>query len=112
VIAMGMVQMPFDEVVDMIAMRHGLVSAARTMDMARLMASAAVIRRASIRVRLRYLDHVLVYMVPMRMVQMPIMQVVDMVAVPHGGVPATRAVRVGMVGVVRLRTGSHHPISL
>ena len=52
-------------------------------------------------------------MVTMRMVQMPIMQVVDVVAVPHGGVPATGAMRVGMVGMMGLRTGSgHHPISL
>jgi uncharacterized protein GlcG (DUF336 family) len=109
---MGMMQMAFYEIVDMIAMRHGLVSAVRTMDMAWLMASTVVIRRADVRVCLRHLDHVLVHMVTMRMVQMPIMQVVDMVAVPHGGVPAARAMRMGMVGMVGLRTVSHHPISL
>ena len=49
---MGMMQMPFHEIIDMIAMRYGFVSAALTVDMAWLMASTAVIRRAGARVRL------------------------------------------------------------
>jgi hypothetical protein len=108
---MRMVQMPIHEIVDMTVMRHGLVSAAGTMDMARLMTGTAVIRRAGIRVRLRHLDHMLVHMVAMRMVQMAIMQIVDMVAVPHRGMPATGAMRVAMVGVVGLRTATHYQIS-
>jgi hypothetical protein len=103
--------MPFHEIVHVIAMWHGLVSAAGAVDMPGLMAGTAVSRRAGIRVALRHLDHVLVHMVAMRMVQMPIMQIIDMIAVPYGGVPATSAMRVGMVSVVGLRTGSHHPIS-
>jgi hypothetical protein len=108
---MRMVQVPIHEIVDMIAMRHGLVSAAGTMDMARLMAGTAVIRRAGVWVRFRHLDHMLVHMVAMRMVQMAIMQIVDMVAVPQGGVAATGAMRVAMVGVVGLRTATHHRTS-
>jgi hypothetical protein len=99
---MGMMQMPFHEVVHMVAMRHRLVSAARTMDVAGLMPSTAVIRRASVRVCLRYFDHVLVDVVTMRMVQMPVMQIVDMVSVPYRSVPATIAMRVGMVRMVGL----------
>jgi hypothetical protein len=106
--AVGMVQMPFHEIVDVIAMWHGLVSATGTMDMAGLMAGTAVSRRAGIRIRLRHLDHVLVHMVAMRMVQMPIMEVIDMVAVTHGGMAATSAMRVGVTVVAGLRTGTHH----
>jgi len=65
--------MAFHEIVDMIAMRHGLVSATRTMAMARLMAGTAVRPCADFRVRLRHLDHMLVHMITMWMVQMAIM---------------------------------------
>ena len=47
---MGMMQMPLNEIVDMISVRYGLVAAARTMHMARLMASTAVIRRTGVRI--------------------------------------------------------------
>ena len=101
-VAMRVVEMPIDEIVDMAVMRHRLVSAAGTMDVARLMAGTAVIRRAGVRVRLRHLDLMLVHVVAMRMVQMAIMQIVDMVAVPQCGVAAAGAMRVAMVGVVGL----------
>jgi len=99
---MRVVQMPIHEIVDMAVMRHRLVSAAGTMDMARFMTGTAMIRRAGVWVRLRHLDHMLVHMVAMRMVQMTIMQIVDMVAVPQCGVAAAGAMRVAMVGVVGL----------
>jgi hypothetical protein len=100
----GMVQMPFHKIVDMIAMRHRLVSAAGTMNMAGLMAGTTVSRGAGIRIGLRHLDH----MVAMRMVQMPIMEVIDMVAVTHGGMAAASAMRVGVTVVAGLRTAVHH----
>lgn len=100
VIAMRMMQMPFHEVVDMVAMRNRLVPAAPTMYVARLMPSTAVIRRARIRVCLRYFNHVLINVIAMRMVQMPIMQVVDMVSVAYRGVATPIAMRVVMIGVM------------
>ncbi|HTV28034.1 MAG TPA: hypothetical protein VMF32_09650, partial [Xanthobacteraceae bacterium] len=80
--------MPVHEIVNMIAVRHGLVSAVGAMGMVWLMTSTPVIRRADLRVRLRHLDHMLVHVVAMRMVQMPVMQIVDVIAVPHGGMAA------------------------
>ena len=109
---MRVVQMPIDEIVDMALMRYRLVSAAGTMDMAGFMTGTAMIRRAGVGVGLRHLDHMLVHVVAMRMVQMAIMQIVDMVAVPQCGVTAAGAMRVAMVGVVGLRTATHHRISL
>ena len=53
----------------------------------------------------------LVDMALVGMVQMPVMQVVDMSAMPHRSVPTTGLVHVVMVGMVGLRTVSHHPIS-
>ncbi|MFO1057572.1 MAG: hypothetical protein U1E53_11475 [Dongiaceae bacterium] len=92
--AMGMMQVPVHEIVNMTAVRHGLVSAVGAMGMVRLMTSTPVIRRADVRVRFRHLDHMLVHVVAMRMVQMPVMQIVDVIAVPHSGMAAAGAMRV------------------
>jgi hypothetical protein len=50
---------------------------------------------------------VLVDMIFMRMVEVTIMQVVDMAAVPHGGVAATRTMLVSVARMVGCRAISH-----
>ena len=102
VVAVGMMQVALDEVVDMITVRHRLVPAAGAVNMTRLMAGALVIRRAGIRVRPRHLEHVLVDMVAVRVVQMTIVQIVDVIAVADRGVAAGRTMHVRMAVVVRL----------
>ena len=96
VIAVRVVQVAVDEVVDMIAVGHRLMPAAGAVDMGCVVAAAVVCRRALIGVLVRYLDHVLVHVVSVRMVQMAIVQIVHMVAVAHAGVLALRAVRMRM----------------
>lgn len=49
-VSMGVVEMAIHEIVDMIAVRYGFVTAARPMHMPRLMARTSVIRRASVRI--------------------------------------------------------------
>ncbi len=51
VIAVRVVQVAIDEIVDVIAVRHGFVSAARAMDVVGSMTGAAVVRRAPVGVR-------------------------------------------------------------
>jgi len=104
-VAMWVMEMPVDQIVDMIAMRYRLVPTARTVDMARFMVAAVC--RASVRVLCADLDRVLVDMVPMRMVQMPVMKVVDMVAMPDCGVSASRAMLMIVVCVMRFVTRAH-----
>jgi hypothetical protein len=106
-----MMKMALHEVVDMITVRHGLVPATGTMDVPRLMAGAAVLRGAGVRVRPRHVDHVLVDMIAVWMVQMAVMQIIDMIVVSYGGVAASRAMQVRMVGVMGLRTLAHFSIS-
>lgn len=105
--AVRMVQMAFHQIVDMIAMGHRLVSAIGSMDVSRLMAGAAVIRRAGIRIGLRNLDLMLVDVIAMRMVQVPIVKIVDMVAMPQSDMAAPRTMRVCMAVMVSLRTRAH-----
>jgi len=50
VIAVRMVQVTIDEIVDMIAVRHGFVAAARSMDVVGRVPRALVVRRAPLRI--------------------------------------------------------------
>ena len=83
------------------------MTAAGAVDMARIMTPASMIRGAAIGVVAGDVDHVLVDMISMRMVEMTVVQVVDVPAVPNGGVPATRTVLVSVVGMVG-RGASRH----
>jgi hypothetical protein len=61
---------------------------------------AAMVRSAADGVVGGDVDHMLVDMIFMRMVEVTIMQIVDVAAVPHGGVAAAGAMMVGVVGMV------------
>ena len=98
-VAMLVMQAAIDEIVDVIAMGDGFMAATRPVDVARLVTLMAVLRRALIRVRLAHLDDVLVDAVAVRVVQMAVMQIVDMVAMAHGRVPAIGPVIVRMLGL-------------
>jgi hypothetical protein len=100
----GMMQPTVDEITDVPAVRDGLVTAARTVDVVGVVAQCVGRHRgAGIRVVSADIDDVLVDVVAVRMVQMSVVQVVDMVAVADGGVPAAGAVVVVVVGVMGFR---------
>jgi hypothetical protein len=84
VVAMRMMKMASDAIIHMVAMRHRLVAAAWAMNMTRFMPTATMVGGAIIWVLARYLDHVLVDMIFMRMVEVPLMQIVDVATVAHG----------------------------
>ncbi|WP_174923297.1 MULTISPECIES: hypothetical protein [Burkholderia] len=100
-IAMRMMKVSVDQIVDVIAMRYRFVPATGPMDVTCLVATAA--RRTPVRVLRADLDPVFVDVIAVRMVQMAVVQVVDVVAMPDGGVTAARTmlmVVVGMMGFV------------
>ena len=92
VITMRVVQVPIDEVVDMVPMWDRFMPTARTMNVALLMASAAVIRRAGGGVLFCHLELVFIHMVSMHVVEMAVMEIVHMVPMLDGGVAAAWAV--------------------
>ncbi|HEX9490903.1 MAG TPA: hypothetical protein VF930_11490 [Stellaceae bacterium] len=96
-----------DEIIDIITMRHGLVTAGWTMLVRRIVTSAAVLRRAALGIFRAYPDDVLVDMVAMRMMQMLIMQVVDVTVMADGGVTASVTVPMRVLGVSRMGAGRH-----
>jgi hypothetical protein len=97
--AVGMVQVPFHQVVGVIAVGYGGVAAARTMLVAFIMAIAAMSRRANRRVRRADFKDMFFDLVAVLMMQVAVVQEIDVVAVLDAGVPAVRTVLVGVAFV-------------
>ena len=83
VIAVRVVQVRADEVIEMIAVRHGLVAAACPVHVRLLVIGARVARRARVGVLLADREHMLIAVVAVRMMQVSIVQVIDVVSVPQ-----------------------------
>jgi hypothetical protein len=107
VVAVGMVQVTVDEIVHMVSMRDRFVTAARSMNVSSIMSGAAMVGRATIRILVAHFNPMFVHMIRVRMVQMAIVEIIHMVAVPNGNVTAVRSMRVVVVGMVRKIAGGH-----
>lgn len=102
---MRMMKTAVDEKIDMIAMRHGLVSTPRPMDMARFVTRMCVFRSAMVRVDGAYFNDMFIHMIFVRMMEMAIMQIIDVVAMANRNMATSRSVLMwmsGMSGVVVL----------
>jgi hypothetical protein len=107
VIAVRMVQVPGNMIIDVVAVWHRFMAATRAMGVVRFVTAAAMTRGAAIRIAAGYADHMLVDMAFVRMVKMAVMQVVDVIAVAHGRVPATGPMLMSVMRVVWFRTSGH-----
>ena len=96
----GVVQVAVDEVVDVIAVRHRLVAAARAVHVAAVVAGGRL--GVSVGVLSRHLVRVLLDLGAVLVLQVALVQVVDVVTMLDGGVAAAGAVLVGVVAVVVL----------
>lgn len=90
VIAVGVVKRPIDEIVHMVAVRNLLMAAVGAVDVIRGVRSAHW--RAAVRIRAAHGDDVLVNVVAVRVVKVPVVQVVDVSVVLNCGVAATGSV--------------------
>src|SRR5690348_6858123 len=97
-----------DAVIYMIAMGNRFVTAARAVDMARVMAAALMVRRATVGVGAGHLQHVLIDMTFVRVVKVTVVQIVHVAAMAHSGVAARRPMLVIMVRVGRCGAVGHH----
>ncbi len=105
VVAMRMMQVAVDEIVDVIPMGHRFVTATRTMYMAGLVSAAGVIGSTDFGVRFADFDDMLFDgAVCILMVQMPVVQVVGMTIMIHGCVATLLAVLMLVIGVRRTHT--------
>jgi hypothetical protein len=107
VAAVRVVKMAGDQIIHVAAVRHRLVAAAGAVRMARVVPAAAMIGGAVVGVRSRYLDHVLVDMILVRVVKMAVVQIVRVAAVAHGRMSATRSMLMGMIGMGVCRASGH-----
>jgi len=99
-IAMGVVQVAVDQVVDMVAMGHRFVAAAVAVNMAGLVAGAVMLWGAGVGVGLVYRQRVFVYMPVVGVMQVAVVQVIHVIIMLDGSVAAVRAVLMIVVFVV------------
>lgn len=109
-IAVWMMQVPVDQIVDVVAVRHSLMSAAWAVLVGGVVACAVVARRAGVGVCGGHLDPVLVDVVAVHVMQVPIVKVVDVAVMADRGVAAAGAVHVGVVGVGWMGAGGHRAL--
>ena len=100
----GVMQVPVDQVIDVIAVRHGLVAATGSMFMALFMAATIVVRSCGCRISRVDGNHVLVHMPLVKMVQVPVVEIVRVSLVLNRGMPTAGAVlmRVRVVSLTLL----------
>jgi hypothetical protein len=96
---MRMVQMAVNEIINVISMRHALVPAVGTVDVAALVSSARMIGRAFRTVPGVALDHVLVNVIAVHVMQMAVVQIIGMAVVLESDVTAPCPVLVRMLFV-------------
>ncbi len=108
-VAVGVVQVPVDQVVHVVAVRYGLVTAAGSVPMARLVGVARVIGRAVGGIRAADGELMLVHVVRVGVVEMPIVQVVDVAIVPDCLVAAALPVDV-IVALVLVAGHDRSPV--
>jgi hypothetical protein len=94
-----MVQMPIHKIIDMVAVRDGLVTTAGAMDVIGRVRRARMARRASGRVLGRNRQCVLDDDASILMMQVAVVEIVDVAVVLESDVSAARAVDVVVVGV-------------
>jgi hypothetical protein len=95
--AVLMVKVTVDQIVDVIAMRNGGMTAAGTMAMRGVMGAAAVPIRARLGVRGTHRDGVFVDMAVMVVVQMPVVEIVDVIVVANCEVSTVLSVNVAVI---------------
>jgi hypothetical protein len=103
VVAMRMMQVAIDQIVDVVAMRHRLVATARAMLVSLGVAAAIVVRGTAVRVDRTHGNDVLVKMIFVRVVKMAVVEIVHVALMPDRRMAAagTVPVRVIVVDVMR-----------
>jgi len=91
-----MVQMSVDEIIGIAPVQHEFMPAVRSVNMTGVVRPALVAGCSSITVCISYLQDVLVDMISVQVMEMAIMEIISMPAVPDRGVSATRSVDVIM----------------
>jgi hypothetical protein len=109
-ISVGMVQVTVDQIVDVVAMWHSLVTAPGAMNVVGRMRTAVVAWRALVGIVRADFELVLVYVIAMRMVQVAIVKIIDVIAMLDSGVAAVCAMLMIVSGVMWLVASAHRDV--
>jgi hypothetical protein len=101
-VAVWMVQASVNEIVDVISVRHSLVTAPRAVLMRRLVSACPVFGCAAVGIVSGDLQDVLLYAVAFHVLQVPVLKIVNVIFVSNRGVSAARSMFVRAIGVSRL----------
>jgi hypothetical protein len=96
-VIMGIVKMAPDQIIHMVSVRHGFVTAVGAVYMALRVTFAFMSRSTVLRIGLTDVYDMLIDMVTVRVMQMTIVKVADMVIVGDASVTTFRAVGMGMI---------------
>lgn len=99
VVAMRVVQVTVDEIVDVIAVRHRRMPASGAMHVVLAVCLAIMPRGAVGRIPIADVQRMLIHMVAVRMVQVPVVQIIDVTGVLDGSMSTSGAVLVGVTFV-------------
>jgi hypothetical protein len=99
---MRVMQSTVHKVIDVITVRYGFVSAARTMRV-----RAPVLGRAAQGVGIANLDHMFVDMISMHVMQMTIVQIIYMAVMAHSRVSTARTMLMCVIRMMPLGAGGH-----
>lgn len=111
-IPMGVMQMIANQIINVIAVRYGLMATAGAVLVVRIMDAAMMCGRAPVRIGVAYRNHVFIYVIAVQVVKVPVMEIVDMPLMTHGDMSTIRPVLVRVIGGVLQRAVSHGASSL
>jgi len=106
-VAVRVMQVAVDQVIDMVAVGHRFMAAAGAVAVGLVVAVALVFRGAAIRVFGADFQHMLVHVIAVGMVQMTVVQVINVILMADGHMAALRPVLMGMAFVNRVVVGIH-----
>ena len=96
-VSMRVVEVPVNQVIGMVAVRDGRMAAGWAMDVFRFMTGRTA--SALFRIGLSDFNDVFIHMIAVRMVKMPVVKIIHMITMFHGGVSTIWAMNVGVISV-------------
>ena len=90
VVPVVVVKVPIDQVIDMVAVRYGLMPAIRAVNVLFVMCGAIMSRRALVGIGRAHFNSMIVNLTSVLMVQVSVMQVIRVAVMLYGGVAAVR----------------------
>ena len=100
-------EVAIDQIVDVLAMRHGFMAAVRPVCMSLRVACTLMFRRATFRIGRADFYYMLIDMAAVRVMQVPVMQVIDVPVVHDAGMAAFRTMRMSVIFMLWQDTIGH-----